>query len=434
MKKSNLLTILFLTLFCLVQSAQAQITLNNPAWKIEGGETTWFGTGNTERGGAYNPATGHVLVVSRAVSPRVVILDAANGDSIGVLESINIAGGTFPINEIGVTEDGQIFAGNLTVDATSSPFKVYRWADEADSARAVFEATFSDGGRYGDAFGVGGSGEAVDVFASGTGNNKIASFGWFGAAPLSDPSFISVNSGEARGGIAAVPGEETIWINGFGTATAQIDFVTGDNVASIPTNVLPTATMDIAFFRIGEKSYIAAGPDGAQTYKVIDVTDPLSPALVAETESLGSTANGNQTGFVAYDSARNHLIVCSTNNAIASYSLEGLMTTNVSNADEITPEDFTLLGNYPNPFNPETVIRYSLPAKSEVTVMIFNQGGQIIRNLISGVQNPGAHKIIWNGRNDHGAQVASGVYIYRVFANTSAGKSYAQSRKMTLLR
>ena len=84
---------------------------------------------------------------------------------------------------------------------------------------------------------------------------------------------------------------------------------------------------------------------------------------------------------------------------------------------------------YPNPFNPDTVIPYTLPDAGQTTLNIYNSNGQHIRTLIDGFQQPGHHTIEWDGLDDHGHPVTSGIYLVRM----SAGK-FSQSGKLTLLQ
>jgi hypothetical protein len=70
--------------------------------------------------------------------------------------------------------------------------------------------------------------------------------------------------------------------------------------------------------------------------------------------------------------------------------------------------------NYPNPFNPSTTISYSLPQDGRVELAIYNVKGQRIRTLISEGQVTGTHNITWDGTDDHGQPVGSGVYLYRL--------------------
>ena len=74
----------------------------------------------------------------------------------------------------------------------------------------------------------------------------------------------------------------------------------------------------------------------------------------------------------------------------------------------------TLYPNYPNPFNPETHITYYLSDAGEAKLAIFNVTGQKVRTLVSGIQLAGEHAIIWNGTDDNGNSVSSGIYFYRL--------------------
>ncbi len=93
------------------------------------------------------------------------------------------------------------------------------------------------------------------------------------------------------------------------------------------------------------------------------------------------------------------------------------------------PASYRLEANFPNPFNPATTIRYFLPGNTTVSLKIYNALGEEIRTLVSGREAAGEKTVVWDGRNDEGEAVASGVYIYRM----SAGEFY-QSRKMLLVR
>ena len=95
----------------------------------------------------------------------------------------------------------------------------------------------------------------------------------------------------------------------------------------------------------------------------------------------------------------------------------------------LIPLAYELHQNYPNPFNPETTIAYQLKQLSDVRLEIYNVLGQRVRTLINSRQDGGQHNVLWNGRNDSGKAVASGIYIYRLSAN-----DFTVSRKMVLVR
>jgi hypothetical protein len=85
--------------------------------------------------------------------------------------------------------------------------------------------------------------------------------------------------------------------------------------------------------------------------------------------------------------------------------------------------------NSPNPFNPQTAIRFSLSSKENVTLAIYDVSGRLVRVLMSGARDKGTHSITWDGRNDAGATVGSGVYFYRL----DAGK-FTATKKMVMLK
>ena len=91
------------------------------------------------------------------------------------------------------------------------------------------------------------------------------------------------------------------------------------------------------------------------------------------------------------------------------------------------PVGNALFVNYPNPFNPSTTIRYSLKESSNATLAVYNSLGQKIRTLVDGSQAAGVHTVQWDGRNESGQQVSSGVYFYRLQSGT-----FRKTMKMVL--
>ncbi|MFH1008054.1 MAG: FlgD immunoglobulin-like domain containing protein [Candidatus Latescibacterota bacterium] len=130
-----------------------------------------------------------------------------------------------------------------------------------------------------------------------------------------------------------------------------------------------------------------------------------------------------------------------------SYALEwaefhlALDTTSVQNQDRRAtgPIDFSLSQNTPNPFNPSATIFFSIPgspsaphsAERTVTLVIYSLLGQQMRTLVNGVLDRGKHSILWDGRDDSGREVSSGVYLYRL---TVDGERGTETKKMVLVR
>ncbi len=90
--------------------------------------------------------------------------------------------------------------------------------------------------------------------------------------------------------------------------------------------------------------------------------------------------------------------------------------TGVESSNKHVPARYELCQNFPNPFNPSTVISFQLPVSSEVHLVIYNSTGQFVRQLASGVFAGGSHSIVWDGKNDRGQQVAGGSYFYKLTA------------------
>ncbi|MFC1583782.1 FlgD immunoglobulin-like domain containing protein, partial [Candidatus Neomarinimicrobiota bacterium] len=76
--------------------------------------------------------------------------------------------------------------------------------------------------------------------------------------------------------------------------------------------------------------------------------------------------------------------------------------------------NFQLLSNYPNPFNPYTIIRYDLPKRTPVTLAVYDQLGQEVVVLRNGDLQANQHESIWDGRDANGRSVPSGIYIARL--------------------
>lgn len=91
--------------------------------------------------------------------------------------------------------------------------------------------------------------------------------------------------------------------------------------------------------------------------------------------------------------------------------------------------EFRLEQNYPNPFNPTTSISFSLPIDAHVNLVIYNTMGQEVRRLVSEIRTEGYHEVAWDGTDQFGNEIPSGVYLYRVTAD-----EFVQTRRMMLLK
>lgn len=142
-------------------------------------------------------------------------------------------------------------------------------------------------------------------------------------------------------------------------------------------------------------------PDSAQILKVSYSVSQQAPEGQNLDLLLFKTIVMNQQNEELESEARpGKFIVQSENTAVRS---EGT-----------TPLSFRLFQNFPNPFNPETTIAFTIPATEQVRLDVFNAIGQHIRTLVNRTIQAGTHQVTWDGRDDSGREVAGGLYLYRL--------------------
>lgn len=84
--------------------------------------------------------------------------------------------------------------------------------------------------------------------------------------------------------------------------------------------------------------------------------------------------------------------------------------------DQNLPQEFEAYQNYPNPFNPTTIIRFGLPEERQVNLTIYSITGEKVVTLIDNPVQSGYHEVLWDGRNQNGTAVSSGIYVYMLQA------------------
>jgi len=100
-----------------------------------------------------------------------------------------------------------------------------------------------------------------------------------------------------------------------------------------------------------------------------------------------------------------------------------------TSTDAVTPLVTKLENNYPNPFNPETNIAFSLSERGQINIDIYNIKGQLVKSLVNGIMPAGRHIALWNGKDDNNKSVSSGVYFYRMQSS-----EYSSTKKMLLMK
>ena len=113
------------------------------------------------------------------------------------------------------------------------------------------------------------------------------------------------------------------------------------------------------------------------------------------------------------------------------YDIDGKEIMHGTTSLKITPipNRYALGQNYPNPFNPSTTIQFELPDESHTKISIYNLLGREIIQLVNETYKAGYHEVIWNGKDSYGRTIPSGMYLYRMNAN-----SFSSTRKLVFLK
>ncbi len=342
-----------LLLLCTISALNAQLS---STWqKLPGAfgySTTWFSTtSGNNRAVAYNPVTNKIYVSN--VNDRIVIVDAATGDSTGVLASTTtsgIGGEGFKFMKIRVTSTGQIFASNLATG--SGNVIVYTWANEA--AAPTIAISLAVGERTGDSFGLSGSGSNTVLYFSGSSNTKIYVCTTNNGTNFSNTNTITgITANAASKAISPVStgtGSD-IWIKGSGNPARRISS-TGTVLATTTDGTgngqVANAFAMVQYIEAGTKKFIVcnssnAPGNGVET-RVTDVTSETGgtgnpPAFIYSNYSvvnLSSTlnTNANGTGDIAFkiNSDGTYTIYSMiTNNGLAAYTTQFALPVSITN-------------------------------------------------------------------------------------------------------
>lgn len=169
-----------------------------------------------------------------------------------------------------------------------------------------------------------------------------------------------------------------------------------------------------------------------------DLVDPATGNIVARHDAGTLDAGAHTVAFVpadytsAYSAGEYRAVVHARSTYEHGDAASVEIPVKIANSGApALPSTLTLLGNSPNPFNPETTIRFVVPAgaKRDYSVRVYDVAGRLVRNLAAGKIDAGAHDVRWDGTDERGATVSSGVYLYRV----TAGRE-TQHGKMVLLK
>ena len=202
-----------------------------------------------------------------------------------------------------------------------------------------------------------------------------------------------------------------------------------------PTVIVQDINLDVSSTQIDSQMvHIYSGRDNNGIDILTKETEANSGLFTAEF-SLNNTTSGNNALSVSSTDSITAVYVdnfpADTVKSVG-YFIDSL-TTDVEDYNAVTPKKYKLDNAYPNPFNPSTTIQYYIPEAAHVRLSIYNALGQLIKTLVDEEKEKGIHIIKWDGRNQFGNVVSSGIYFYRFEAKGKEGGKII-SKKMILLK
>jgi len=295
-----------------------------PLWNLAPGSRPYVTTGDTQRGLAWNPATGNLILVSRSPGTNIMVLNSTNGaglrqmtNGVGVITS-----GTFAVNMVSVADDGAVYVGNLTANGTTSPFRLYRWAN--DNAATVPTLAYSgdpfagSAERWGDTLDVRGGGTNTQVILSSRSGTNVALLTTANGTTFA-ASGISITNGVAGSsglGLAFGAGN-TFWGKANGQSLRQFAFTPGASTATvIQTYSSPTIASTVSPIGLSTNLGLLGGvaietPDNFQLFDL-----PLSGAPVLIETNAFATDNVNTFNTGAVDFGGDRVFALNSNNGL----------------------------------------------------------------------------------------------------------------------
>lgn len=295
-----------------------------------------LGTASNERGLAFNPQTGNLVLVSRTGGINVRVLNGTTGADLGGLNPTGIAGGTFAANMADIAADGSIYVCNLSTSLASN-FKVYKWDSEALgllNPPTVAHDAVPTVPRTGDSFAItGGSGANPIIFAAAGSNSATPALnGYFVVGPTDGSNAATTYT--AVGGTAAPNNgyrlgmtfiDQNTLIGTQGTSALITTFAgsSATLAGTIPTGLAQRA-MDYAV--IGGTPVLAIIDSNSSIVSIFDITVPGTPTLLASATTTSGTlvANVNGSGAVQWGPISGNsatLYAMATNQGIQAFSV-----------------------------------------------------------------------------------------------------------------
>ncbi len=315
------------------------VTLTN-IWNIRAGSRSYVTTNNTERGIALNPVSNHTLIVSRSTtisgSLGIYILDSETGAELGTMSVAGVTGGTFKLNKIGVTDDGVIYAANLTTASPGTPFVIYRWATETNAPTIAYSGPAGNTPRWGDSFDLRGAGTNTQIIVAATTSCTNAVIfstvnGTNFVATKINPS-PAIFAGEFSKGLSFGSGNTFFAKHNTANIAGQYSFDLGAGTATLITGIDLDSTMIALGLNLG-KNLLAgilddnSANNGNHRLKVYNVADFDAPTVTGDfifppifpVANTNNSSNSTLAGNVDTDGTR--IVALDTQNGIVALKI-----------------------------------------------------------------------------------------------------------------
>jgi hypothetical protein len=308
-------------------------------WNLKPGDRAYLGTNGTERGIAFNDRTTNLLLVSRSPSPSIVVLDAQTGAEKYFMNVSGVNGDnpgvSLGLNSAAVAADGAVYGASVTVNASTTPFYLYRWPDDtaANPPSLVFTgdpaAAVQAGLRYGDTLAVRGSGSGTQVLLSpGSGTNVVllrttSGLDFQNETPPAVIAVSGVPSGFAQLGIAFGPGTNTFWAKTGNSQLYLVQFDLASNTGAVlyayATNAVPGTVRGISVDK-AQKFLAGVSVETPDNVRLYDVSDLVGGPVMRDQElfatSFPNTLFGGTASTVIGD---NYVFALDSNNGIKAF-------------------------------------------------------------------------------------------------------------------
>ncbi len=341
----------FFTVMCLILlSASFLFAGVTPLWENSAAQETmpgWFDNANLTRGFAYGKVGENdwLFVVSRDGGSFIYILDAATGDSIGMLDNTGVTGGIYHVSDVAVSDDGVVFVCNLAI---GGEFKVYKWTDETAAPEVAITADGTDR-RLGDKISAMGSlaDNSFALYAASASSNEVLKFTTADNGATFDLEVIDVGTTGGSASVGAIPGITDFYYNATGINPKKFD-ATGADLGTVSGSVVSTGSNSIRYIttKSGAEYFVTfqygAGNENARIVKVPDGNLAAAESYTV-TPSLGANANANGSGDVAVKDNGDGtftVFVLSTNNGLGAYLLEIIPVLTIAEARVDADGDF----------------------------------------------------------------------------------------------